>query len=190
MTHLSPDELIDAIEGLLDSDRQSHVAGCEACRSEVERLRAVLHEAQDSDVPEPSLLFWDQLSTRVRAAITVEADPSRGWRPAWFEWPVLAPIAALAALVAALATAIPVAPRSVSELAATGLAPQPLAPVEVDDRWRLVSGMLGRVTWEIAREAGLMPDPGGTHLAVAGLTRAEHDELLRLLRAELSPRVN
>ena len=32
MTHLTPDELIDAMEGLLASDRQAHLGTCEECR--------------------------------------------------------------------------------------------------------------------------------------------------------------
>ncbi|MCC7177846.1 MAG: hypothetical protein IT177_05580 [Acidobacteria bacterium] len=69
MKHLTPDELIDAAEGTLDVERQHHVDTCEACRGEAEALRALLREATGMRLPEPSPLFWDHFSARVRAAV-------------------------------------------------------------------------------------------------------------------------
>ena len=38
MTHLTPDELIDAMEGLLAADRQGHLATCEKCQAQLAGL--------------------------------------------------------------------------------------------------------------------------------------------------------
>ena len=58
MTHLTPDELIDAMEGLLAGERQSHLAACELCQRELAGLSNALTEAKQVSVPEPSPLFW------------------------------------------------------------------------------------------------------------------------------------
>ena len=69
MTHLTPDELIDAMEGLLSEERQAHLATCEQCQRELAGLSSALSEAKQVSVPEPSPLFWPNFSQRVRMAI-------------------------------------------------------------------------------------------------------------------------
>ena len=69
MTHLTPDELIDAMEGLLSEERQSHLAACEQCQRELAGLSSALNDAKQVGVPEPSPLFWPNFSQRVRVAI-------------------------------------------------------------------------------------------------------------------------
>ena len=96
MTHLTPDELIDALEAERDPaasslppDRQAHLTACEACRREVHALAATLSEAKRAGVPEPSPLFWNHFSERVSTAI--DESPSSPW-PSWLRWQVLAPL--------------------------------------------------------------------------------------------------
>jgi len=79
MTHLTSDELIDAMEGLLPAERQAHLAACDACRRELAELSSVLGEAKRVSVPEPSPLFWQHFSSRVRTAIAAVALPAGGW---------------------------------------------------------------------------------------------------------------
>ena len=69
MTHLTPDELIDAMEGCSAADRQAHLATCDECRAQLADLSSVLSEAKQASVPEPSPLFWQHFSQRVRTAI-------------------------------------------------------------------------------------------------------------------------
>ena len=97
--HLTPEEFVDAAEGSLSSDRLRHVERCEACGRQVSVLRELMREAGQAPVPEPSPLFWEQLSTRVRHAVGAEAAPKRAWWAAWPRWPALVPLGALAALV-------------------------------------------------------------------------------------------
>ena len=69
MTHLTSDELIDAMEG---RGEVPHLATCEHCRRELAELSSVLAEAKQLSVPEPSPLFWQHFSERVRTAIDSE----------------------------------------------------------------------------------------------------------------------
>ena len=73
MTHLTPDELIDAMEGLLAADRQAHLATCDECQGQLAGLSMALGDAKDAGVPEPSPLFWQHFSERVSTAIDQDA---------------------------------------------------------------------------------------------------------------------
>ncbi len=80
-SHLSRDERLLALDGALGAARETHLARCSACRTEVDGLRGVLARVRAVDLPEPSPLFWDFLATRVGEAIAREPVPvaTRGW---------------------------------------------------------------------------------------------------------------
>ena len=187
MNHLTPDELIDAVEGTLDPALQTHLTRCARCTEEVSRLRAVLGDAKAVDVPEPSPLFWDHFSTRVRAAIENEEVPERGWVPAWLRWPVLVPIAALALLVMALVVAVPREPDVVPTVADAGDA------AVVDDlatageqEWAVVSEIVGPVEIDQAHAAGIAVSPGDADRIALQLDADEQRELIRLIKEEMN----
>ena len=96
MKHFSESELLDAAEGRLAGDRQRHAGECVACARQVDDLRTVLARAVDAEVPEPSPLFWDHLSARVREEIAHEAPSRWGWASGLRPWPVAATVAAVA----------------------------------------------------------------------------------------------
>ena len=84
MKHLTSAQLVDFIEGVLPAERAAHVGACARCRQEADELRAVMCEVREVDVPEPSPLFWDHLSQRVRDACGAEPKVgSSGWVPSW-----------------------------------------------------------------------------------------------------------
>ena len=180
MTHLTSDELIDAVEGNLDGSRRPHLDTCEVCRQQVADLAGVLGEALAVAVPEPSPLFWQHLSQRVRTAIEAEPPAAGGWG-SWLRWPVLAPIAALALLVMVLAVSLPreapVAPVMANNAAAetTG-----------DESFAVVAELVGDFDWDTAVSAGLTVAPGAADRAVLELTALEQQALTRLLQAELT----
>ena len=186
MTHLTSDELIDAVEETLDAvertldeARQQHLETCEVCRQQVADLASLLGEALALAVPEPSPLFWGHLSQRVRLAI--EAEPAAaGWR-SWLRWPVLAPIAALALIVMALAVSLP----RQAYLAPARVINQPPEGT-MDDSFAIVADLVGDFDWDTAVSAGLTVAPGAADRAVFELTALEQQELTRLLRAELT----
>ena len=88
MRHLHPDELIDLAEGTRPESSAPHLRSCEACRRQLADARATIAAASDVEVPEPSPLFWDHFSVRVREAIAAGAGrrrfvPLGGWQWSW-----------------------------------------------------------------------------------------------------------
>ncbi len=181
MTHLTTDELVDAIDGVLDPARRSHLDTCAPCREQLTDLGQVLADAHAVAVPEPSPLFWQHLSSRVRQAVAAEPAAAGGWRD-WLRWPVLAPLAALTLIVMALAIALP------RPVPATG--PGRSAQVDTDttlpDSFAIVAELVGDLDWDTAASAGLTITPGAADRAVLDLTASEQQELTRLLQAELT----
>ena len=79
MTHLTSDELVDALDGALAPPRQTHLDACQPCQQQLAELEAVLGEATAVTVPEPSPLYWEHLSARVRTTIDAEPVITGGW---------------------------------------------------------------------------------------------------------------
>jgi hypothetical protein len=69
MKHLSEIEIVDALDGVLSAPKRVHLDSCDRCRAEVARIEALAALAQSADVPDPSPLFWDHFSVRVRNGI-------------------------------------------------------------------------------------------------------------------------
>jgi hypothetical protein len=181
MKHLTPDQLIDALENAPSADAGRHLSDCADCREQLSMAALALKATSDAEIPEPSPLFWEHFSTRVRAAVDVEETPTRQW-PQWFRLPVLAPIAALAMVIAVLAITLPRSPG-----------PLPLAIAEStssdillsDDGWTLVADAVGDLDWETATEAGLTVEPGAVDRVVMDLNLDEQRALTALLQDAL-----
>jgi hypothetical protein len=191
MSHLTPDELVNAVDGTLTGSRHDHLTGCAMCRESAARLGHLLGEVRSSDVPEPSPLFWTHFSARVRQAVLEEATPRRAWHPAWLRWSVLTPVTALALVVTALVLSVPHGQQSQpTPVATTAVDPPAQAlddPAPVDDgSWRLVVDMVDGLDLDHATQDSLVVTPGLVERAANDLRPAERDELLRLLRAELA----
>jgi hypothetical protein len=190
--HVNTDELVDIAEGTRSEASAPHLAGCEPCRAQLHELRAMLSAARDADVPEPSPLFWDHLSSRVRDAVAAEAAPRRWWLDltAWTR--VLMPLSAVA--VAGLLIAIMVNSRAPAPIAAPAVASvgEAGAPVELlqdvaadDASLTLVASLIDDLDFDDAREAGLAPRGSAEH-AVMHMSDSELRELGRLLKEELA----
>ena len=188
MIHLTPDELIDAVEGTLDPARGAHLDTCTACGNETTRLRAILLEARQAAMPEPSPLFWDHFSTRVRAAIETEQTPRRAWLPQWLRWPVLVPLTGLALLVLVLANAVPRTPAALLLTEADGRAER-MAVGDLsrvgEQEWAVVSEIVGALEIEEARDMGIAVNPGDAERIALRLSAAEQRELVRLIKEEM-----
>src|SRR5882672_6327580 len=116
MNHLGPDELIDLAEGVRQEIDAPHLASCAACQHQLTELRVALlafATAPAAEVPEPSPLFWDHFSARVREAVAAEGASRHqgGWnliktwsRPRWLSAMPLAGAGILVAVVVALAS--------------------------------------------------------------------------------------
>ena len=177
MTHLSPDELIDAMEGILAADRRAHLEVCEHCRRQLDDLATVLNDARQASVPEPSPLFWNHFSSRVNAAI--DRDASSAW-PRWLRWQVLLPLGAVAIIILALMAAVPK-----QEPATEIVLSDTTSPLVAEDTWASFADLVGDLDVDVAAEAGVI-EPGVADQAVLHLSTEEQQELARLLRAELT----
>ena len=68
-SHLTVEQLIDVAEDARADASVLHLAVCERCRDQLAELRQAIAAAHEADVPEPSRLFWTELSRRVSDAI-------------------------------------------------------------------------------------------------------------------------
>lgn len=188
MTHLTADELIDAMEAdaavVLTPERQAHLAACDTCQRELAALSGVLGDTKQISVPEPSPLFWQHFSERVRTAVDSEGLPGTGLLPAWWRWQVLLPVGALAMLLLALMIAVPKQAPPVEKVW-TELTLTPVEELTGDENWMIVANLVGALDWDTASEAGVTVKPGAADQAVLQLTAEEQQELTRLLKAEL-----
>jgi hypothetical protein len=193
MTHLTPDEIVDVAEGTADAAPASHARDCHACRAEVEAVGEALRAARSDRLPEPSPLFWPHLAARIGEAVRRERIRAP-FRAAWGA--ALAPLGAVAALVAAVAVglrmwpAAPVnqAPAAAVEAPAAFDDPVARAEPEDDPSWILVSELSADVSVDDAEASGALPPPGGAEKALFQLDDAERLELARLLREAIEAR--
>src|SRR6185436_3564787 len=88
--HLKDEELVDIAEGTRPESSAPHLGGCDSCRTQLHELRAMMSAAQEVDVPEPSPLFWDHLSSRVHEAVAADGEPRRAWLTTWSDGPAKA----------------------------------------------------------------------------------------------------
>lgn len=202
MTHLTSDELIDAMEaeaddgkveadadrrnaaGMLSTERQAHLAACEECRRQVDDLAATLNKAKQLSVPEPSPLFWNHFSERVRTAVDTESASGSPW-PSWLRWQTLLPIGAVATIILALMISVPKQDRSETLSVEDARAAAATIDVPATDNWDAFTDLVGELDIETASAAGVI-ELGFAEQAVLALTADEQVELTRLLQAELT----
>ena len=191
MRHLSPHVLIDLLDGVRAEADEPHLTECAFCRDELRSLRGIAASAAHVDVPEPSPLFWDHLSARVREA--VQNEPAVARPASWWELQWIRPFASAASAVAVAIVLVvmmrssreetrPAVPEAARNAAAV-VAPLENAPD--DPSLRLLVDLATGLDWESADEVGLTDAGGAAERAVASLTDAERLELRRLLRAEI-----
>ncbi len=186
----------------------AHVAACSRCRERLDAVRDALKLAREVAVPEPSPLFWEHLSARVRESIASEDVPHSGgvaagdrsrvamslfarWRPA-----VAAMLVLVCAVVAAWWTFAPRDPGAAGTAAQRDTASSPAAtaitadaqpgPADLlepasDPSWTLI----GQVAGEVDLEHSVVVQPGTTDRAVLHLSADEQREFMRLLQTDL-----
>ncbi len=191
MRHLPPEALLDIAEDArLESDAP-HLARCASCRQQIDAARRVLMLVGTTDVPEPSPIFWDYLSTRVRDAVAAEAAPQTARPSGWLSWRLTAAVSA-AVVVLSVVLIFKGAPASVpapvpAEGDALTYAGSEIAPLQDDPSLSLIADLAGELDWDGAVEAGFMVGGGTAEGAISGLSIEERVELRRLLTEELGP---
>src|SRR5262245_42059544 len=203
MTHLSDVDLVDLVDGLLPADRQAHVEQCSECQKRADALRETLARTSEVEVPEPSPLFWEHFSARVREGVhaaSIEPAPSMfGWMtsPA-IKWALSACVVAIvlaagmASMWRAYAPTLPpqqIAQTTEPAIAAPGHAETEavidLSDPDQDAAWALVRTVADDASWDDSVGAGVTAAPGATELAAKTLSVQEREELVRLLEAAI-----
>ena len=193
--HLAGHELVDALDGTLDSPGLAHAAACRTCAEQVEELRRIAGDVAAVDVPEPPAFFWNQLSARVRAAVAEEQLPGP-WSLAWRGWgrPALA-IAAAVVIVGTIASLTGLwpsrsgtsAPPAVALQTQDDLEPDEdvFAQIDNDEAWALVRTLAEDLDHGEMEGEGVSARPGAADHLASELTAAERIELARLLQEQL-----
>jgi hypothetical protein len=184
--HLSSKEVVEAVDGTLPIARLEHVQACEACRREVSDLQVLVADVESTaDVPEPSPLFWDYFSDRVRAATKAESIPGRAswWQRAWRPFVAIGALTAAVVLAAVLWPARPNDPPAGSTMASAGVDVDPFDDLD-EASLTLMTAVASELSWEEARLAALTPRRVIVDAALVQLTPAQVAELARLIRAE------
>jgi hypothetical protein len=206
MTHLRDSEFVDFAEGTLPAARATHVETCAECRAQAEALSAALREVEAVEMPEPSPLFWEHFSARVRDQVArEEPDQAPSWVTVGIR--VLMPLVAAVAVVIAVfsATLLPgwmqgtrpdarLVPSHASAAAGVAVAPpaagldlDPTTTVDPQDAgvWDMLTAAASDMGADEAHAAGMGVRPGAVDHAVQHMNQAELTELGRLLKDEL-----
>ena len=200
MRHLTGDELVDLADGVVLESDVPHVAACATCRQQLTELRATLAMASEAEVPEPSPLFWDHFSSRIREAVATQGAAGVRWWRRLASWPgIMAPISALAAALLIVAIVLvsraPVLPEAQPPTSVASTPTSTLSgtlgvellsdSVSADDQsLTLVAELTEALGWEAAADAGLTVAGSAEH-AVTHLSNDELRELQRLLKEAL-----
>ncbi|MCX6552588.1 MAG: hypothetical protein NTY02_16555 [Acidobacteria bacterium] len=195
MKHLSPAQLVDVVEGTAGDTLTAHCAGCPACRTKADELRATLAVTSANEVPEPSPLFWDHLSARVARAVRDEPVPGAWWQRWTWQWVPLS-----AAAMVLIAVGFGVSWRGISIVAshpASELALGPAVPLDGIERldagessdvsWTLMTDLSSTVAADETLGAELPVLPDAADRALHHLTEPEQAELIRILHEEMGP---
>ena len=193
MRHLSEAELLDLAEGVRAESASPHLRTCDECKRQLAELREAMSAAASVEVPEPSPLFWDHFSARVRGAVAEEGMPDRG-RPVGLTaiWSAIAAAAAVAAIVVStrfpMPNRNPVPAGTQSEVASSAAVP---TPVPEDAALTLVAQLAENMDYDSASELtpiDITAHPGVVEESVSGMTAGEREELGRLLSEEMRRR--
>jgi hypothetical protein len=199
MAHLTPARLVDIAEGAEAEHAVPHLAECNACRRAVAELRATMAGVTNVHVPEPSPLFWEHLSSRVRNSVEEQRAPDgTRWVERWLQprvvLSILAGVAGSVIIVVVASrgpnvqTPIPSAPLPIGESAQLPSLP-PLEPLgAADDPSLVLMADYGTaLDWDDMREEmALASRVGSTDEAVIALSAEERQELQRLLEEEMT----
>jgi hypothetical protein len=195
MRHLTSEQFVDLAEGVRPESSVSHLQACETCREKLAAMRTTLSAVAAMNVPEPSPLFWDHLSARVRAAVEAEAAAGTSALGRW-SWLRAAPLWVGTFAVVVIAIVIvtrggrPEAPVSAppGSTAAIGEPPSDTVDVSDDPSLALVTDLAADLDWDAANEAGLTTHVGVGNDVVTDLTDSERRVLRQLLKRELARR--
>ena len=203
MSHLTPADVVDAVDGVLTGSRAAHLESCARCRAEAAAAHAAIVATRRADVPEPSPLYWQHLSARIREQVANEriapASWTDAWSPLWSAFPGvrgLVPVASALALVIAVVggaglltrharLAAPTSSVAMAGTTAAATSTETLQPSDENEVWQVLSSAASDMPIEDAHAAGMVVQAGAIDRAVQGMTPDELNELGRLLLSEM-----
>ncbi len=191
MSHLSPDDLVDALDGGPSPRVAAHLAACAACRRQADGLAAMRDAIRDADVPEPTPFFWSHFAARVSEAARAGAPPRRRlWGPSWRDarcsWSLAAAAVIVVAAMASLVLRSGPPPRPDAANAVAVSSPPDTTMTDEGAPWALFADVTDDMDWDAVSAAGLGPLPGMADRAVTHLSESERTELARLLVREIA----
>lgn len=169
--HPSPDELLDALDGLAVSEVRAHVDGCSDCRDRLADAREGLRLAAEAEVPEPPDAYWQMFPGHV--ARRAEEAP-KGWWPRRAAPGLIAAAMALMAIGAALFARRPPPSHDVT-------LPEWSALPAGEDSSLTVLQAMEPTDEELRAAAGCL----GAAECLAGLSEEESEALAEALRQDL-----
>jgi len=183
--HLSPQEFVDALDNQLAPVPRSHLNHCERCREEFEEMQGLASSvAASTDSTEPSPLFWDHFSRRVRVATSglPASSRERWWQMGW------RPILAVGGLVAAVVLAVVIRSQPDAQVASSrgsvATATGESLTVGDEESLNFVVQVASSVPYEEFQQAA-RPSVDATDAMVDQLTPLERAEFVRLLKAQI-----
>jgi hypothetical protein len=200
-THLRDTEFVEFAEGTLAPSRAGHLDTCARCRAQAEEVAAALRQVSRVEMPEPSPLFWDHFTARVREQVAHEVPEPAGWWSSVGVRALVPLVAALAVLIAFVSIELlPRVTRSAlpaGELASSHVTPAAgpatgdpdlLTPVDDQDAevWAVLTAAASDMRVDEAHAAGMGAHIGAVDHEVTHLNQAELKELGRLLQSELN----
>jgi len=170
-SHLTSEDLMGTLDGTASAADRDHVASCAKCRTLIDEARAGLALAADSDVPEPSPLFWESFRRQVGRRIQTHQRLAWGFRLL----PLFAAAAALVLVLPSLRVVPPPTPAPDPALPAWS----PLPPADEDSGLDVLAALAGS-TSDLA-----LGDCRGVAECTSELAEDESGELLQALRDAL-----
>jgi hypothetical protein len=178
MKHLTPQQFIALLEGTPDAASRTHLDSCDACRDEVAELQTITSAVSASAiVPEPSPLFWNHFTARVRESVAIEpmVAPS-WWRGMW------RPLAGIGVALACVALVVLVRVANVPE-AGDLLSTQASSTGDtLDASGTFVAQLASGASWEELQHIAPTTSDGAADM-ISSLTPAERDAFVRLLKS-------
>lgn len=191
MKHLAADDVVDVLDGRAQDRALRHAEQCPACQALVDDARRAIELVSSDQIPEPSPLFWTQLSARVGESVRRAPSPAPSWAGMLWGWRAV-PVGSLLVLVALVGLtrwqAGQVTLRSpgggVVAPAADSL-DAAVATSADDEPWALVSQLLDEVAADETLAGEMPPAIGSADRAVESMSAGETAELARLLKAQI-----
>jgi hypothetical protein len=195
--HLRDTEFVDFTEGTLAAPRAAHLEMCAECRAHAKQVAAALRDVSAIEMPEPSPLFWDHFSARVREQVAQERHERAAWWATVGVRALIPLVAALAVIIVVSVTLLPRvthAPGTTDALVAShtvgaSVTPDMDVPADVDTQdaevWQVLAAAASDMGVDDAHAAGMGVRPGAVDHAVTHMNQAELNELGRLLQTEL-----